>query len=59
MFSLGYTVQAALNVVAVLRSLPRRPTLLRSALINKVNLKLATFLGGYSAVFAVSEIQIT
>ena len=56
MFSLGYSVQALLNIVAVARSLPRRPTLLKSALFNKVNLKLASFLGGYSSVFAVSYI---
>ncbi|KAK3792572.1 hypothetical protein RRG08_009931 [Elysia crispata] len=51
MFAVGYGLQAAISTLSVVTTVLRRPTALRDTLFSRLNLKLAAFMGGYSAIF--------
>ncbi|GFO05686.1 transmembrane protein 135 [Plakobranchus ocellatus] len=51
MFALGYLLQASISSLSVLSTIIRRPAALRDTLFSKLNLKLAAFMAGYSAIF--------
>lgn len=54
MFTIGFLVQATLSSVSVINSILKKPSTLKNTIFNRLNLKLAAFLGGYSAIFRVS-----
>ncbi|KAH9525001.1 hypothetical protein Btru_000073 [Bulinus truncatus] len=51
MFSFGFLMQAALHTLSSFTSILKNPKLIFSTLFNKVNTRLALFLGGYCAIF--------
>ncbi|XP_059144483.1 transmembrane protein 135-like [Physella acuta] len=51
MFTIGFLVQATLSSVSVINSIIKKPSTLKNTIFNRLNLKLAAFLGGYSAIF--------
>lgn len=51
MFAVGYGLQASISTLSVIRTVLRRPSALRDTLFSRLNLKLAAFMGAYSAVF--------
>ncbi|CAL1534635.1 unnamed protein product [Lymnaea stagnalis] len=51
MFTVGFMAQASLNSLSVMSSVLKKPSVLKNTFFNKLNLKLAGFLGGYSAIF--------
>ncbi|XP_078617428.1 transmembrane protein 135-like isoform X1 [Branchiostoma floridae x Branchiostoma japonicum] len=51
MFGVGYAVQAAVRVLSSLRASIRSPRRLLSCIINRNNLSLAAFLGGFVGIF--------
>ena len=59
MFAVGYGLQAAISTLSVVTTVLRRPTALRDTLFSRLNLKLAAFMGGYSAIFRVSYSSLT
>ncbi|GFR95400.1 transmembrane protein 135 [Elysia marginata] len=51
MFAAGYGLQAAISTLSVITTVLRRPGALKDTLFSRLNLKLAAFMGAYSAVF--------
>eukprot|EP00058_Branchiostoma_floridae_P002542 XP_002588030.1 hypothetical protein BRAFLDRAFT_83008 [Branchiostoma floridae] len=51
MFGVGYAVQAAVRVLSSLQASIRSPRRLLSCIINRNNLSLAAFLGGFVGIF--------
>ncbi|XP_055890094.1 transmembrane protein 135-like isoform X3 [Biomphalaria glabrata] len=51
MFSLGFLMQAALSTFSSFTAIVKKPTAIFRTVFNKVNTKLALFLGSYCAIF--------